>query len=53
MMIEVAWQVYGWYQKNADTRETPVLNAGTRGMIEKCPVQLGLEKVSSADLPRM
>jgi len=42
MTIEVAWQVHGWYQKNTDARR----------MLEKCPTQLGLERVSSADLPR-
>jgi hypothetical protein len=42
MMIEIAWQVYDWYQKNAVAR----------GMLKKCPAQLGLGKVSSVDLPR-
>jgi hypothetical protein len=31
-----------WHQKNADAR----------GLLEKCSAQLGLGKVSSADLPR-
>jgi hypothetical protein len=45
MMIEVAWQVHGWYQENTDTRGMLVLeqcwyqkNADARGMLvsEKC-----------------
>jgi hypothetical protein len=47
-MIDVAWQVHGWYQENTDTRGMLVpeqcwyqKNAGARGMLtpEKCQYQ--------------
>ena len=44
MMIEIAWQVHGWYQENTDTRGMPALeqcwyqnNADTRKMLVPDP----------------